>query len=164
MLIVMPTKSRVATNDTWLLQERKRELERAVASLHFKGGCANAKALIADSGEDALSKQRISFWWPYEQEWYSGAIESVQAKNAERQHARMQIIFDDGDSLNRSITSSIWRLVCPFRMLLSSLYLAFLHVFTPTCFPHDCRVGTLCSVYLLAPATVISQLKKLGTC
>lgn len=113
----MSTKFSIEITDTWLLQERRRELERAVANLHFKGGCANAKALIADSGEEALAKQRISFWWPYEQEWYSGSIESVHAKIADRQHARMQITFDDGDSLTRSITSSIWRLVCPFQML-----------------------------------------------
>lgn len=87
--------------------ERKRELDKAIASLHFKGGCANAKGLIAERGEQALLKQRICFWWPYEQEWYSGVIESV---HLERHSAKMLIIFDDGDSLTRSISSSIWRL------------------------------------------------------
>eukprot|EP00892_Ulva_mutabilis_P008034 jgi/Ulvmu1/5602/UM023_0139.1 len=92
-----------------LKSERKRELEIASASLYFKGGCAPAKALVAESGEEALLNQRISFWWPYEQEWYAGVVENVQVAR-DRQSARMTVQFDDGDVLTRSITGSIWRL------------------------------------------------------
>ena len=93
------------------VQERKRELELASASLYFKGGCAVAKALILESGEEALLKQRISFWWPYEQEWFAGIVDSV-SPSRERQSGRMTVLFDDGDTLIRSIAASIWRLVC----------------------------------------------------
>lgn len=99
------------------MQERRRELDAAATSLHFRGGCANAKVMIKEKGVQSLLNQRISFWWPYEQEWYTGVIESIHAGHL----PRMLIIFDDGDSLTRTVASSIWRLVCSSSIHLPAL-------------------------------------------